>query len=297
MRTVKEEIRLLVHQTAPVLGEVDVNERDIRKRAEESRTADLVLFPELSLTGYSLKSRVQRVAMSLDEGPPMALPVDTPPLALGLAERGRDELVYNTAVLQHQNQLLARHRKVYLPTYGLFDEARYFGRGREAPPVADLPSGWRVGLLVCEDFWHPALLYLLAIQGADLILVLSAAPGRGDPTGPSGKGEYSEPLFASPATWSLLARTAAIQYGVFLALANRAGVEGGLSFAGGSMVVDPTGEILATAPQGKTGTIEVALTRRALRGARTPYAHLRDEDPAYLARTLTRLLETEGPGR
>lgn len=297
MNTVREEFRLDVHQTAPLLGEIEVNERDIRRRTEESRTADLVVFPELSLTGYSLKNRVQRVAVAVDDQAPLTLPVDMPPLAFGLVERGKDELVYNTAVLQYQNRLIAHHRKVYLPTYGIFDEARYFSRGRKTPPVVDLPSGWRVGLLVCEDFWHPGLLYLLAMQGAELILVLSAAPGRGDPSGAQDDGGSAESLFASPASWFLLARTAAVQYGVFLVLANRAGVEGGLTFAGGSLVVDPSGEVLAEGPQGKPGTIQVALDRRALRTARTPFSHLRDEDPAYLARALGRLLEGEGWGR
>ena len=213
-------------------------------------------------------------------------------MALGLPERGGDELVYNTALIQYGNRILAKHRKVYLPTYGLFDEARFFGRGRDAPPVVTLPSGWRVGLLICEDFWHPSLLYLLAMQGAELVLVLSAAPGRGKPDAPL-DDEAPPRLFSSPDTWTLLARTAAIQYGFYLVLANRGGVEEGLTFAGGSTVVDPEGRILAEAPHGDAARLEVCLSRQALRGARTPYAHLRDEDPEYLSRALADLLGEE----
>ena len=289
MTGLKSEIHLVVHQTAPLLGEVEANEVDLRKRVEASRGADLLVFPELALTGYSLRNRVQAVATSLGDGPPLVLPVDSPPLALGLPERGRDELVYNTAVLQHQGRILARHRKVYLPTYGIFDEARYFAPGRQAPPAAELPSGWRVGLLVCEDFWHPGLLYLLAMRGVDAILVLSAAPGRGEPPGVEEGGEPGA-LFSSTESWKLLARTAAVQYGIYLILVNRAGVEEGLSFAGGSLAVAPGGEILQEAPQGKPATLELTLTRKTLRRSRTPFAHLRDDDPHLVARGLEDVL-------
>lgn len=295
MTALKPEIRLVLHQTAPLLGEMEANEADLRRRVTESRGADLLVFPELAITGYSLRNRVQRLAVHLGEEAPLLLPVDSPPLAFGLPERGRDELVYNTALIQHRGRILGRHRKVYLPTYGIFDEARYFSRGRAAPPVVELPSGWRVALLVCEDFWHPGLLYLAAMRGADAILVLSAAPGRGQPDRDGGSRE-TPARFSSPDRWILLARAAAVQYGVYLVLANRAGVEEGLSFAGGSVVVEPSGDILREAPQGIPATLDLELSRDALRGARTPSSHLRDEDPHYMARALQAILE-EGAWR
>jgi predicted amidohydrolase len=214
-------------------------------------------------------------------------------VALGLPELGRDELVYNSAVIQHRNIVLARHRKIYLPTYGIFDEARYFARGRDGPSVSVLPSGWKVGILICEDFWHPGLLYLLAIQGVDLILVMAAAPGSGEPDAQPASGGAPS-LFSSPSRWSLLARAAAFQYGVYLALANRAGVEEGLVFAGGSLLVDPSGEIVARGPQGGPGTLEAQLSRASLRQSRTPSSHLRDEDPGLMVRALQALPPTDG---
>ncbi len=164
----------------------------------------------------------------------------------------------------------------------MFDEGRYFAPGRESPPVVRLPSGWTVGVLLCEDFWHPSLVYLLAVQGAEVILVMAAAPGRGKPADPGA-------LFASTEPWLLLARTAAIQYGLYLVLANRVGVEGGITFAGDSLIVAPDGEILARAPQGRPWILEACLSRGALRRSRTPFAHLRDEDPFFLRRALNRL--------
>jgi predicted amidohydrolase len=288
----KGELRVTIHQTAPLLGDVEANEEEVRARVWGSEERDLLVFPELSLTGYTLKGRVQRFARPLAGHGPLDLPPGSPPLALGFPERGEDELVYNTAVLTHDGKILARHRKVYLPTYGMFDEKRYYASGKQPPPVATLPSGWKVGLLICEDFWHPALLYLLAIQGAEVILVLAAAPGRGDPSEGEDDLDADTALFSSTASWTLLARTAALQYGVFLVIANRAGVEEGITFAGESTVVGPDGSVLARAPQAAPALLEVAFPRTALRRSRNPYSHLRDEDPDYFRRCLEHLLDS-----
>jgi predicted amidohydrolase len=306
----KQELLLTVHQTAPLLGEIDENRVDLLRRVEGSNNRDLLLFPELSLTGYNLRGRVQRAAVPLAGESPVTLPRGSPPVAMGFPERGEDELVYNSAILVHEGKVLAKHRKVYLPTYGLFDEKRYFAPGKAAPPVVTLEGGWKVGLLVCEDFWHPGLMYLLAIQGAELVVVMAAAPGRGRPDSGTDSDEptpYGFPsdgppsqerpgqhhfLFSSTDTWTLLARTAALQYGFFLAIANRAGVEEGVTFAGESTVVGPNGDVLARAPQGEVAILDHTLRREELRIARNPYAHLRDEDPEYLRRALNSLLES-----
>jgi predicted amidohydrolase len=290
-----DDLRLTIHQTAPRLGDLPGNEADIRSRVAQSASRHLVVFPELALTGYNLRNRVQRVALSLSDQSPLELPPGAPPVVMGLPERGEDELVYNSALLVHDRRILAKHRKVYLPTYGPFDEGRYFAPGREAPPVASISIGWRVGILICEDFWHPALHYLLAVQEADVVVVLSAAPGRGSPemlSETEAEPENAHPkqaLFSSPDRWVLLARAAALQYGVFLVLANRAGAEEGVTFAGDSVVVSPKGNVLARAPQAGPAVLDCTLPREELRQARTPYAHLRDEDPGFLWRALGRL--------
>jgi predicted amidohydrolase len=280
-------LRLVVHQTAPILGEVEENQEEIRRRVAESGAGDLLVFPELALTGYNLRGRAPRLALRLGEESPLPLPPGCPPVVLGLPERGTDELIYNAALAVHDGGILAKHRKIYLPTYGLFDEGRYFAAGKAPPKVTVLPSGWKVGLLVCEDFWHPSLIYLLAMQGVDVILVLAAAPGRGQPT------REGDPwsLFSSPATWTLLAQAAAVQYGVFMVIANRGGVEEGVTFAGESLAVSPDGEIVARAPQGKPAVMDVTLERDAIRRARSPFAHLRDEDPHFLRRALDQVCQ------
>lgn len=293
---VTNELHLTIHQTAPLLGEVEANEEEVRRRVRESLHRDFLVFPELSLTGYNLRSNAQRLARRVSGESPVELPLGSPPVALGFPERGEDELVYNSAAVVYENRILAKHRKVYLPTYGLFDEGRYFAAGRDAPPVTTLPSGWKIGILICEDFWHPSLVYLLAIQGADVVMVMAAAPGRGEPV-PDGDPEMKlgpdggngPLLFASTANWNLLARTTAAQYGLFVVLANRGGVEEGVTFAGESLVVGPDGKVMARAPQAEAAVLDISLPRPALTRARNPFAHLRDEDPDYLRRALRAL--------
>src|SRR5690606_20164253 len=112
---------------------------------------------------------------------------------------------FNTAAVLHAGRVHFRHRKLYLPTYGMFDEGRWFGRGTTLD-VWTAPNGWRIGLLVCEDFWHPGLIYALASRGIDALLVQAAGPGRGVWDG-SAHGR-----FASADAWERIARTTAQLY-------------------------------------------------------------------------------------
>lgn len=276
-------LRLRVEQTAPALGDVAANLAHIAAAAGEAARdgVDLVVTPELSVTGYDLRDVVHDTGVRLEGAPFPGLP-DEPDLVLGLVERGADHIPYNTAVHLRRGQVLHRHRKVYLPTYGMFDEGRYFGRGDRAR-VYDAGGGWKVGLLVCEDLWHPSLTYLMAMGGADLVVVQSAAAGRGAwAGGASGR-------FASWDAWEHLARAAAIAFGYYLVLANRVGIEGSLCFCGGSMVIGPDGEVIARAGDTGPDRLTVEMDRAAVAAARRPFAHARDEDPHLLARELARL--------
>ncbi len=282
----RQSLTIRVRQVAPALGDIQANRHRLERDADTS--VDLVVFPELSLTGYSLGSRSQEVAQNLWEGPPLSLDPDGPAVAYGLVERGEDHLVYNAGVVQRGSHLLLRHRKVYLPTYGMYEEGRHFAPGRSGPRVVELIPGWRVGLLVCEELWHPSLAYLAALQGVDMLLVLAAPGGRGEPT----ESDLTEGVvrFGSNAPWELLARTTAFVHGVYVVLANRVGVEHGVAFSGGSLIVDPGGEVIARASDEAEDTLETTLDRTRIREARHPFSHLRDEDPGLLHRELEQLL-------
>lgn len=281
-------MRLAIHQSAPVLRGMESNVRRIAEAAADA-AADLFLTPELSLTGYDLGDDAALLAVPVHPG--AALPAFAAPLAaagsvvVGLPERGDDGVVYNAGVLVRGGEVAFRHRKRYLPTYGMFDEMRFFGRGAALETV-ELDGGWRAGLLVCEDFWHPALSYLLTVRGIDLLLVQAAAPGRG-----AWEGGEDGGTFASVPVWERIARTTAQCYGIYVALANRVGVEGGVTFAGGSLIVGPGGDVLARAPELEEAVIAAELSRGELARGRRPFAHARDEDAAWTLAELGRALE------
>lgn len=281
--------RLGVFQFAPELHEPEANARRMAQAAGDSG-ADLVLTPELSLTGYDVGDAVFELAVPVEGGRaprPLQVPIGGggPDLVVGMIERGSDGVPYNAAVHLRGGEIVHKHRKVYLPTYGMFDEGRFFGRG-DRVRAYEAGGGWRVGVLICEDFWHPSLIYLLAMQGIHLLLVQAAGPGRGVWAG----GGDGSP-FPTNASWERIARYSAQMYGIYVALANRVGVEGGVVFSGGSLIVDPSGEVLTRGPSIGETLITADLSLERVAEARRPGAHIRDEDPHFVVRELNRMLE------
>ena len=282
----REGLELAVAQLDSRPRQRAANAEQVLAAAEHAR-ADVVLTPELSLTGYDVRDAAPALAVPLAIGEPLTAPYEVLARApgtvvAGVLERGLDEVPYNAAVVLERGSVRHVHRKLYLPTYGMFDEARWFGRGQRLEPVV-LEGGWRAGVLVCEDFWHPGLSYVLAAAGIDVLLVLAAGPGRGAWDG----GEHGE--FASADAWERIARTTAQLYGIYVALANRCGVEGGATFAGGSLIVGPAGDVLARAGSLEPETIRAPLDPDALARARRPAYHGRDDDPRLVSRELARL--------
>jgi predicted amidohydrolase len=278
-------LRLRIEQFGPALCGVDANlARVARAQADAAaESVHLLVTPELSLTGYDVRDAVHTLARPEADEPYPAL-AEGPDVVVGCIERDAAFVPYNAMLHLRGGRVLHRHRKVYLPTYGMFDEGRYFGRG-DTVRAYDAGGGWRVGMLVCEDLWHPALGWLLAAQGAHLLVVQSAAAGRGAVAGGVNGGR-----FASWDAWEHLARAAAIAYGVYVALGNRVGVEGPLCFAGGSMIVGPDGGILARGDDLGEDRVTADLSLQAVAAARRPYAHARDDDPRLVARELARIL-------
>lgn len=278
-------VRLRIEQFAPVPGEIEPNLGHV-VRAQADAAADgvrVIVTPELSMTGYDVRDAVHSLAVPESDAPyPTVL--QGPDVVVGTIERDAAFVPYNAALHLRGGRVLHRHRKVYLPTYGTFDEGRYFGAG-DTVRAYDAGGGWRVGLLVCEDLWHPALTWLLAAQGANLIVAHSAAAGRGVVAGGANGGR-----FASWDAWEHLARAAAIAYGVYVVLANRVGVEGPFCFAGGSMIVAPDGAVIARGKEMEADRVDAELSIDAVAAARRPYAHFRDDDPRLVARELARML-------
>jgi predicted amidohydrolase len=255
----------------PRLGDLEHNFEMVRRMIGEGVSAglDLLVFPELALTGYFLKDMVPEVALSLDapEVRELRRLSERISLVVGLVEASDDHRFYNAALYLEGGAVLHRHRKVYLPTYGLFDEYRYFARG-DRFRAFDTRFG-RFGLAICEDLWHPSAPYLLAVDGAQVLLCISNSPARG-----LTEAEGSE----SQLTWERLVRTYGQLFGQYVVYAHRVGFEDGVNFWGGSMVVGPSGRVVARADQFEEGVLRARLDRGEVRRERISTPLLRDED-------------------
>ena len=237
------EIAIGLAQIDCRLGDLDGNvERHLAwiERAREAG-ADLLVFPELSLTGYRLLHLTPRVALRPDDARLARLAEAAGPMAvvLGFVEEDDRGVLHNSAVvLGGGGAARFVHRKIYLPTYGIFQDERFFGRGRRLALAPSSFGGVRWGILVCEDLWHPSLASRLAIAGAKLLVVPSASPGR---VGPG-------PVPESVDTWETLTRATALVNTSWVLYCNRVGWEEGSFYPGGSHVVRPGGEVAERAP-------------------------------------------------
>src|SRR5712691_9979961 len=198
-------MKIALAQTAPKLGDPDFNlarHLELVRRAR-SKGADLVVFPELSLTGYMLQDLVPEVSEETRRGARLrALSAASRRIGIvaGFVERAPGILYYIAAGLFLGGALAHLHRKVYLPTYGMFDEGRYFAAG-DTFQTFDAPWG-RTGLLICEDLWHLSSSWLLSLQGMEALIVVSAGPAKGV----DGSGDLR-----SHSTWVELGRVIARQ--------------------------------------------------------------------------------------
>lgn len=228
-------------QTDVRLGNVEANVEthlDWFRRARE-QNVDLLIFPELSLTGYRLLHLTGHTALKPSETPllgPLLEASKQMSLVVGLVEDDGHGVLYNSSLLLSGGVIAHTHRKLYLPTYGIFQEGRFFGSGHRLAlsPTHDQA----VGLLICEDLWHPHLARSLAIAGAKILVVSSASPGT------VGSG----PIPASQEAWESLIRSTALVNTCWVVYCNRVGWEEGSFYTGGSLVVRPGGEILERAP-------------------------------------------------
>jgi NAD+ synthase (glutamine-hydrolysing) len=279
------KLTLALAQINTVLGVVPANLETHLNLAEEARRsgADLLVFPELSLTGYVLQDLTPTVAITPSAADPVFKPlleasrgID---MVVGFVEEDRRHRFYIASAYLSKGEVLHVHHKVYLPTYGLFDEGRFFAWG-DAIRAFDTRFG-RLGMLICEDFWHASPPYLLWLDGADLFLFSSASPGR---------GLNSEPRLESARWVEHINRAYASLFTSFVAHANRVGYEDGLTFWGGSTLYDPNGELVAKGPYQQEALTLANIDLKQLHRTRARLPLLRDERTALVMRELGRIL-------
>ncbi len=272
-------------QISTKLGDPQANlevHLDYIRQARQSG-AELILFPELSLTGYVLQDLTPTVARRPSPHDPLfkRLLAETGDIdvVVGFVEDGPRSRFYIAAAYLSQGEIVHLHRKVYLPTYGLFDEGRFFAPGRRVRAF-DTRFG-RAGMLICEDFWHASPPYLLWLDGADLMLLTSASPGRGLTAAPQ----------LESARWvERINQAYASLFTTFVAHANRAGFEDGLNFWGGSTLYDPNGHLVARGPRHQEALTLAELDLHQIKRTRARLPLLRDERPELTLRELQRIL-------
>ena len=212
--------------------------------AAHADQADLMVFPETALSGYFLEGGVAEAALTVEQlvemlGPP---PAGGPDVVIGFYERWRRRLHNSVVYLEAGDGAWAArhvHRKMFLPTYGVFDEARFVETGSELRAF-DTRFG-RVGMVICEEMWHSLPATILALGGAELLVVVSASPARDFTLGSGGRPANLE-------RWEQIAPGAAREHGVFVVVAQLVGSEGGKLFPGGSIACGPDGSVLARGP-------------------------------------------------
>jgi predicted amidohydrolase len=280
------KLRIAIAQIAPTLGGVAENLVRHRELIAESRAqgAKLVVFPELGLTGYQLQDLAAEVAMRLDDPRLAELASTTHGLsaAVSFVEESADHRLFIAAALMEDGEVTHVHRKLFLPTYGLFDERRFFAAGDVLRAV---PSrlGVGVGLAICEDFWHLGVPQLLALDGAQILLNVSSSPGRD-------LAATNEVGLGTATSWRTLMRTYAQLTTSFVVFCNRVGVEESISFWGGSEVISPAGEAIFSAPLFDEGLFLVDVALEDIRRARIGLPLLRDERLELQARELSRVI-------
>lgn len=284
-------ITLGMAQIKTVLGDVKANLEKHLAYIDDAKKqgVDLLCFPELSLSGYSLQDLAFEASVKPAPDDPIFGPLFKQSmdldLAVGFVDEDSRHRFYIAAAYLSKGELLHVHHKVYLPTYSLFDEGRHFAWGDQIRAF-DTRFG-RVGMLICEDFWHASPPYLLWMDGADITLLMSASPGRGlDSTDKLASARWVEKV--TQAYSSLFTN--------FVAHTNRVGFEDGFNFWGGSIVYDPDGEPLAQGPYFKEALVTAELDLNQLRRTRSRLPLLRDERGGLTAMTLQRILEKDRNG-
>ena len=276
-------VKIALAQINSRLADVEVNLTKHLKYIDQAiaEHADVIIFPELSLCGYSLKDAVYDVAMPIGDQRLEAIRQASKKIAviIGMVELTDSFEAKNTNAFFSGGKLIARHRKVYLPTYGVFEEKRYFTPGNRFQAF-DSTLG-RIGMLVCEDIWHPSSSMILALDGALAIFVNSAGVVRGV------QGRQKPENIQN---WEKLIQTSAHIYTSYFIFCNKVGVEDGLVFWGGSEIVDPLGNTVTKAPYYEEILLTAEIDWLKLKHARLHTSILSDERIDLVTEELSRIV-------
>lgn len=266
-------MKVAIAQTAPVLGDVAANLEKVRSFQLQAKDqgAELLIFPELAMTGYALGHRMADSALRrTDEVFCELLGYSRDlPLIVGFVERSPRGRIYNSAALLDDGEVVHVHRKVYLPTYSVWEEQKHFARGKRLEVFSY--RGFRIAIFICNDFWYPSMAYLAACDDADVFCIIANSSLDGEGT--------------NPRAWDLLLRPPALLYGAYVLFANRVGEEAGASYWGGSSIIAPLGYSLEVAGSDEE-IVTAQIEQKNVERARDALPILRDADIDFTYREL-----------
>jgi predicted amidohydrolase len=301
-----------VYQTHPVLLDLKTNLEGVIEKIHQGREmgAQLIVFPELALTGYFVGQRYHKIALKMDSREIKRLASATKGTAavVGFIEESRSMNFYNSALVAVDGEILFAFRKLNLPNYGVFEERKYFSHGKQIP-VFRLHD-FTIVVLICNDLWHPSLPYLGVCQKADVLVTLFN----------SSEGSMGNE-FSNIESWGIINTFYSRVFGIYNICANRVGEEGweekrsvlavetsrlipvddtdqfpqeqSFNFWGGSEIVNPFGQQIAKAALHKEDAIFAEISKDLLRRKRILLPYLRDDDPYFTYRELHRILDSQ----
>lgn len=276
-------MKIAVAQVTCVIGDIEKNIKHHIEFCDKAigNKADLIVFPELSLTGYSVKDLNYVISLNLEKTKLLdELKSKSRDISIicGLAEEDESFGIYNSAVFISDGEIKFTHKKMYPPTYGLFEELRYFSRGKECK--AHETKFGKLGLLVCEDLWHISLPYTVAMDGAQIIIGIAASPTRL-------AGNYDK--FKNYEVNSEQHRAYARLLSSYFIFSNRVGFEDGVNFWGGSEIVDPFGNVMVAAKLFDEDIIYSDINLNEVKRARHQARHFLDEDLDLTIKNLNKI--------
>lgn len=259
-----------IAQVAPVFGDIEANLSEMISLMEKYQgKTDLLVFPELSLTGYDLKGQLFDVALTTDSNEIKKVCRASREFGMsvvfGFVEEGLGDQIYNSAMMIQNGQVTSIQRKVYPANYGIFEEGKYFSKGKKVN--TQKINSFNSVMLICNDLWQPSLPHIAAHHHTSLLIGLINSPA-------GGLGSQ----YSSSEGWESVGKFYASIYGCYVVLVNRVGEENGISFYGNSKVFNPYGKIIAQCPYGEPSVQICEIDSSLVREVRTLLPVMRDED-------------------
>jgi predicted amidohydrolase len=269
-------------QFSPVLGDISKNLIFHKTKIEEAKKdkIDLIIFPELSISGYYLKDIVYDISLKpeddvISEFKKLSRDID---IILGVPFEEEPGIIYNSALYFSNEKLIHNHRKVQLPNFGMFEEKMIFKQGSLFKSFKI--NNFTAGILICREILFPINAYLYYLQNVDFIVALSNSPYRG----------MRREGFASLKLWERLGEVYAINFHQNYVFVNRSGFEDGVGFGGGSFYASSGEEIRIKAKYFEEDILDFEINEDSVRRSRIASNYLRDEKPELILKELNRIL-------